>query len=82
MTKTPKKRKSWQEKLEDSKDLPRIEVGDEMIDDTALRSSGVRMCRTASSCFFKRFRGLLSGVNILRTFDSSSFIPTEVKLIS
>ena len=44
MTKTPKKRKSWQEKLEDSKDLPRIEVGDEMIDDTALRSSGVRVC--------------------------------------
>lgn len=25
MTKTPKKRKSWQEKLADSKDLPRVE---------------------------------------------------------
>ncbi len=48
-------------------------MGDDRMEDTALLSSGVRVYRPVSSCFFNRLSALLIGANNLPAFDSSVF---------
>ncbi len=52
---------------------PSARIGEDKIEANALRSSGARVCRPVSSCFFKRESALLIGENNSRAADSSAF---------